>query len=93
MIRILKYQSYFVTKLLHIIVFIVDILTIYIDMTARRAKQAVEKLRQSRFTGTGMSDDSDELTLFNFQINIFESLNLIRSALTVTVIYFIKYNG
>ena len=40
-----------------------------------------------------MSDDSDELTLFNFQINIFESLNLIRSALTVTVIYFIKYNG
>ena len=93
MIRILKYQPYFVTKLLHIIVFIVDILTIYIDMTARRAKQAVEKLRQRGFTGTGMSDDSDELSLFNFQINIFESLNPIRSALTVTVIYFIKYNG
>ena len=65
MIRILEHQTNLIAELLHIIVFIVDIFTVHIDMTARGMQKSVQKLCQRRLSGTGVSNDSDKLSLFN----------------------------
>ena len=65
MIRILEHQTNLVAELLHVIIFIIDIFSIHIDMTARGTQKSVQKLCQRRLSGTGVSNDSDKLSLFN----------------------------
>ena len=70
MLRILKNKADLAAQRAQIIAFLVNILSIIIDGTARSLQQSVQMLDQRRFAGAGMADHTDELPVKKLQINI-----------------------
>ena len=58
-----EHQPYLAAELLHIIIFVVDIFSVKIDMSVGSTDQSVHMLHQRGFTGTGMPDNTDELSI------------------------------
>ena len=92
MLRVLKDQSHFAAELPHGEAFPVNIFSIKINLSAGRFRQSVQMLRQRGFSGTGMSDQSHELPIRDFQIDIFERMHLIRGSLGIGITYIFDFN-
>ena len=89
MLRILEHQPYFAAELLHIIIFVVDIFSVKIDMSVGSTDQSVHMLHQRGLTGTGMPDNTDELSIRYLQADIVQGMNCQRCICTVYIIHMI----
>ena len=89
MLRILEHQPYLAAELLHIIIFVVDIFSVKIDMSVGSTDQSVHMLHQRRLTGTGMPNDTDELSIRYLQADIVQGMNCQRCICTVYIIHMI----
>ena len=90
MLRILEYDSNLGTEILQILILLIDILTIIDNASIRCLKKTIQVLYQGRFTRTGMADNANELTIFDGQAYIIESLKLICSSCTVFIRYMVE---
>ena len=87
MLRILKYQTHLASKTTKWELFCPDVLTLKINFPLCRTYQTIKMLNQCRFTAACMPDNSHKLSLRDFQINIFQSMHLIRCTRVVCVIH------
>ena len=76
-------------ELLHIIIFVVDIFSVKIDMSVGSTDQSVHMLHQRGLTGTGMPDNTDELSIRYLQADIVQGMNCQRCICTVYIIHMI----
>ena len=76
MLRVLKHQSHVAAQRLFIISLLIDILSIIIDLSTAGPKQTVQMLDQRGFTGSGMTDQSDKLSILNLKAYIFKRILL-----------------
>ena len=70
MLRVLEHKSHLVPKPPHRIAFPVNILTVIIQLPARRTDQTVQMLDQRRLPGPGMADNPHELPVGDLNTDI-----------------------
>ena len=70
MLRILEHKSHLAAQGLHIVTVLVNVFSIIIDGSAAGPQQTIQVLDQRRLSGTGMTDQSDKLSIFNLEADI-----------------------
>ncbi len=70
MLRILEHQSHPVAQFSQVKIFLINILSMKIDRSRGCLHQTIQMLDQRRLSGTGMTDDADELSVLNLKVHI-----------------------
>ena len=91
MLRVLEYQSHLAPQLFFLKIVIVNIFSVKINMTGGCLDQTVQMLHQRGFTGAGMSNQTDKLSVGNFQTDIIQCFYGKGGIVSVYMTYMIQY--
>ena len=92
-LRILEDEADALTKPLAVHIFAVDIFTVDQDLTLGGLQKAVKVLHKGGFTAAGVTAQSDELSIFDAQIDMIKCFAFKGTALRINVGYLFQFDG